>query len=113
MEKGKTLKPQSDTTVFFQALAGCAMAALVMLGVGGTFYNVVAPGGWLAQLLGQREAGGLVALVALLTPGAALWMLRDRIPARSRGRFSELFVYMIATAGGLYVLQLALKGSFH
>ena len=50
---------------------------------------------------------------ALLTAGAALWMLRERIPAASRGRFSELFVYMVATAGGLYILQLALKGSFH
>lgn len=112
MDKGKTLKLQSDTTVFFQTLAGCAIAVLVMLGVGGTFYNVVAPGGWLAQLLGQREAGGLVALVALLTAAAALWMLRDEVPALRRGRFSELFVYMIATAGGLYVLQLALKGFF-
>lgn len=113
MEPGKTLKPQGDTIAFFQMLAGCAVAVLVMLGVGGTFYNFVSPGGWLAQIFGRHAAGGLVALVALATVGAALWMLRERIPAASRGRFSELFVYMVATAGGLYVLQLALKGSFH
>jgi len=112
MEQGKAFKQQSDTIIFFQTLAGCAVAVLVMLGVGGAFYSLVAPSGWLAQLFGRHAAGGLVALVALATVGAALWMLRERIPAASRGRFSELFVYMVATAGGLYILQLALKGNF-
>lgn len=113
MDPEKTLGPQGDTIAFFQMLAGCAVAVLVMLGVGGTFYNVVAPNGWLAQILGWHAAGGLVAMVALATIGATLWMLSERIPAASRGRFSELFVYMVATAGGLYILQLALKGSLH
>jgi len=112
MEAGKTLKPQGDTIAFFQMLAGCAIAVLVMLGVGGAFYNFVAPSGWLAQLFGRHAAGGFVALVALATVGAALWMLRERISPASRGLFSELFVYMVATAGGLYVLQLVLKGNF-
>ena len=109
-EHEEALKPRGDTVVLFETLTGCAIAALVMFGVGGTFYNCVAPGGWLAQLFGRHAAGGLVAMIALLTAGAVLWMMRERIP--DRGRLSELFVYMVAAAGGLYALQLVLKGNF-
>lgn len=111
MEREKAFKQQSDTIIFFQTLAGCAVAVLVMLGVGGAFYSLVAPSGWLAQLFGRHAAGGLVALTGLLAAGAVLWMMREMIPAASRNRFAELFVYMVAAAGGLYVLQLVMKGT--
>jgi hypothetical protein len=32
-------RPVTDSAVFLQALAGSAVAVLVMLGVGGVFYN--------------------------------------------------------------------------
>ena len=58
MHQTVKLKHASDTSVFFQALAGFAIAALVMIGVGGTVYKLIEPGGWFAQLFGRSLAGG-------------------------------------------------------
>ena len=60
------LKHASDTSIFFNSLVGFAVAVLVMLGIGGTVYKLVAPGGWLAQLFGRSIAGGLGAILAFL-----------------------------------------------
>jgi len=97
-------KPLSDLAIFGQALVGFAVATLVMLGVGGTVYHLLAPGGWLA--------GGMAAVLALLVIGACLWLARERIPVRARNRSSELFVYGFAAAGVLYFVELILKGGF-
>jgi F0F1-type ATP synthase assembly protein I len=105
------LKDSGDVSVFFQALAGFAIAALVMLGVGGTVYKALAPEGWMSQLVGSSVAGGLAAVLALCTIGAFAWMTREWTSARRRGRLSELLVYSFAAAGALYVVQLLLKGA--
>jgi len=105
------LKDAGDMTVFFQTLAGFAIAALVMLGVGGTVYKAVAPDGWMAQALGASVAGGLAAALALCGIGVFAWVTREWISARRRGKLSELFVYTFAAAGALYVVQLALRGA--
>ena len=65
--------PTSDTSAFFQAIAGFAVAALVMLGVGGTLYHFVAPGGLLGRVFDRSLAGGLAAILALLIAGAMLY----------------------------------------
>lgn len=104
------LKPVSDTAAFFQALAGFAIAALVMLGVGGTVYHLVAPGGWLAQVFGRSLAGGMAAILAFLIIGVCAWLTRGWISVKSRNRYSELFVYAFAGAGALYVIELLMKG---
>ena len=86
-------KPPSDTAVFFQALAGFAVATLVMIGIGGTVYSL-----------------GMAAVLAFIIAGACIWLVRGRIPARNRDRYSELFVYGFAAAGALYFAELLLKG---
>ena len=100
------LKHVSDTTAFFHALAGFAIAALVMAGVGGTVYNLIAPGGWFAQLLGRSLSGGLAVLLAFFLIGLCAWLTRGWISPRSRNRFSEVFVYVFAAAGAWYALEL-------
>jgi hypothetical protein len=100
------LKPASDTSLFFQSLIGFAIAALVMAGVGGTVYHVVAPGGWLAQLFGRSLAGGMAALLAFMVIGLCAWLTRAWVPISSRNRYSELFVYAFAFAGALYALRM-------
>jgi hypothetical protein len=104
-------KPPSETAVLVNALAGFAVATLVMLGFGGTVYNLVAPGGWLAGVFGRNLAGGMAAVLALILIGASVWLARDWIPAHSRGRYSELFVYGFAAAGAMYLFDLLMKGA--
>ncbi|MEK6243052.1 MAG: hypothetical protein AABM33_01005 [Pseudomonadota bacterium] len=104
------VKPVSDTSAFFQTIAGFVIAALVMLGVGGTVYNLVAPGGWLAHIFGGSLAGGLAAILALLIIGLCAWLTRNWISVGSRNRHSELFVYGFAAAGALYAFQFLTKG---
>ncbi len=103
------LKHVSDTSEFFQALAGFAIAALVMLGVGGTVYNLIAPGGWFAQVFGRSLVGGLAVLLAIMVIGLCAWLTRSWIPVRSRNRYSEVFVYLFAAAGALYSVELLIS----
>ena len=101
-----------DTAAFFQAIAGFAIAVLVMLGVGGTVYNLVAPGGWLAQLFGRSLAGGLAAVLAFMIIGMCAWLARSWVSVVSRNRHSDLFVYGFAAAGACYALEIFSKGGF-
>jgi len=100
------LKQASDTSLLFQSLVGFVIAALVMLGVGGTIYKLVMPDGWIAQLFGRSLAGGLAALFALLMIGVSYWLTRSWISVTSRNLYSELFVYVFAGAGLVYAVQI-------
>jgi hypothetical protein len=99
-------KPLSETAVFFQSLVGFAIAALVMVGFGGTVYKLVAPDGWFAQLLGRSVAGGLAALLAFMVIGLCVWLTRGWVSISGRNRYSALFVYVFAGAGALYAAQM-------
>ncbi len=99
-------KPASDAGVLLQSLVGFGVAALVMIGVGGSVYHLVAPGGWLAQLFGRSVAGGSAALLAFLVIGLCAWLLRAWISITRRNRYSELFVYAFALAGAVYTWKL-------
>jgi hypothetical protein len=104
-------KPASDTSAFFQAVVGFAVAALVMLGVGGTVYHMVAPGGWFAQLFGRSLAGGMAAVLALLIIGLCAWLARVWISVGIRNRHSDLFVYGFAAAGAFYAIEIFARGT--
>ena len=108
MEQAR-LRHDSDTSQFFQALAGFAIAVLVMVGVSGTLYNLIAPGGWFAQLFGRSLAGGLAALLAFMLMGLCAWLTRGWIPAHIRKRYAEVFAYLFAGAGALYAAELIVR----
>jgi len=96
----------SDTSLFFQSLLGFVIAALVMLGVGGTVYHLVSPGGWIAQLFGRSLAGGMAGMLALFFVGLAAWLTRAWTSVTQRNRYSEVFVYAFAAAGLVYAVQM-------
>ena len=106
------LKPMSDAAVLLQMIAGFVIVALVMLGVGGTLYKAMAPGGWLAQFLGGGVAGGFAATLALAAMGLLAWLTREWTSPLQRNRLSELFVYGFAAAGAIYAARLLMDGSF-
>ena len=99
-----------ETAGFLQAIASFAIAVLVMAGFGGTVYKLIAPGGWFALVFGRSLAGGMAALLALLMIGISAWLVRGWIPARQRDLCSELFAYVFAGIGLLYVVELLMKG---
>src|SRR4029079_8658973 len=103
-------KPAGDTSAFFQAIAGFAVAVLVMVGIGGSVYSMVAPGGWLAQVFERSFAGGLAAILALLVIGLCVKLTHKLISAGDRNRYSELFVYCFAAVGAIYAFQYFVKG---
>ena len=105
MGQTRARPPISDTAAFFQAIAGFAVAALVMLGVGGTAYHFVAPGGWLAGLCERSLAGGLAAVLAFLIIGLCVQLARRFIPVGSANRQLELFAYGFAAAGLFYAFE--------
>ncbi len=95
-----------------QMVIGFFLVALVLLGIGGTIYKVIAPDGWVAQAFGRSVSAGVVALGSLLMIGGLAWFSRGWNSPLQRGRYPELFVYGFATAGLLYVAQLFLAGTF-
>jgi hypothetical protein len=105
------LRQASDSGVFFQALAGFAIAVLVMLGVGGTVYKMIVPGGWFAHLFGRSLAGGMAVLVTLAMIGVSIWLMRAWVSITQRNRYSELFVYLFAGVGFVYAVQIFMRGS--
>lgn len=104
------LKHASDSSQFLQAIVGFAVAALVMLGVGGTVYRMIAPGGWMAQLFERSLAGGLAAMLAFALIALCVWLTRSLVSVTGRNRYSELFVYVFAGAGLLYAAEMLMKG---
>lgn len=104
------LSKQASAADLLRALTGLATAGLVMLGVGGTVYHFIAPGGLLARLFSRSAAGGMAVLLAFLLIGVSAWMVRASIPPRERARVSDLLTYAFAVAGLLYVAQLVMKG---
>lgn len=95
-----------------QAFVGLVLVALVLTGIGGTIYKVIAPDGWVAQMFGRSLSAGVATLGSLIMIFGLAWFSRGWSSPRHRNRFSDLLVYSFATAGLLYLAQLWLKGTF-
>ncbi len=95
-----------------QMLIGFFILALVLMGIGGTIYKVIAPDGWIAQAFGRSVSAGVVALGSLIMIAGLAWFSRGWNSPLQRNRYPELFVYGFATAGLLYAAQLLLMGTF-
>ena len=95
-----------------QVLFGFMVVALVMVGIGGTIYKVIAPDGWIAIAFGRNLSAGTAALGSLLVIAALAWFSRGWTSPRTGNRFADLLVYCFASAGIVYLGQLYLKGAF-
>jgi len=94
-----------------QFIAGFFVLALIMLGVGGTIYKLIAPGGWLAQLIGGSLGYLGAAILALVGVALFAWIAQDRITPTRRDKFGDWWVYLCAGVGLIYVVQIAWLGS--
>lgn len=95
-----------------QAGIGFVVVALVLTGIGGTIYKVIAPDGWVAQAFGRSLSAAVATLGSLIMIFGLAWFSRGWSTPRHRNRFSDLLVYTFAAAGLLYLAQLGFKGTF-
>lgn len=107
MEQANT---KFEIPILAQVLAGFAISALVLIGIAGSIYKLVAPEGWVVQAFGTSFGLGAALLAALLGAAAMVWALPGFMPSQ-RARIADVLVYGFAVAGLLYVGQLLVVGS--
>jgi hypothetical protein len=100
------LQSPTDAGVVVRTLLGFALSVLMVLGVAGTVWKLLTPGGWLAQLFGRSVAGGMGAILTFLAIVLCFRLSLSWISLDSRNRFAELPVYAFAGVGSIYALQM-------
>jgi hypothetical protein len=106
------LKLKQEIVGIAQAAVGFVVVVLVLTGIGGTIYKIIAPNGWIALAFGRSLSAGVAALGSLLVVVALSWFSRGWSSPVHRNRASDLLVYGFAVAGFLYLAQFFTKGSF-
>ncbi len=108
--KDTKFRHESDFSASLRELAAFLIAVLVMLGVGGTAFHLLAPGGWLAMLFGRSLAGGIAAVLAFVMIGVSAWLISGSFSVTGGHRYADVFVYLFAAAGVLYVFAMLSGG---
>lgn len=108
MEQANT---KFEIPVLAQVLFGFAISVLVLVGIAGSIYKLVAPEGWVVQAFGQSLSLGAALLAALLGAAALVWALPGFSPGH-RARVADVVVYGFAAAGMLYLGQMLVIGSY-
>jgi len=103
-------KGKLEIPVIAQVAAGFAISALVMIGISGSIYKLIAPQGWVVQAFGHSFGLGAALLAAVLGAAAVVWALPSRMPVQ-RARVADAVVYGFAAAGLLYLGQMLAAGS--
>jgi len=100
---------REESWALAHALIGFGMVILVMIGIAGTIYRVIAPHGWVVEAFNRSLTAGLTTLVVLSAIGAMLWFTNPKTHGK-RNTSIELIVMGIAGAGAIFLLQASLNG---
>jgi hypothetical protein len=84
---------------------------LVLVGIAGSIYRLVAPEGWVVRAFGHGFGLGAALVAALLGAAALVWALPGWMPAQ-RARIADAVVYGFAAAGLIYLGQMLVGGGF-
>lgn len=93
-----------------QAGMGAIVLLLVVTGVAGTIYKIVAPDGWVIGAFQRSPTAGLALIGTLGLVGLFTWLWHGSA-LRRRNTHASLFVYAFATAGFLYVARYWMHGT--
>ena len=104
-------KGKIEVPILAQVLVGFAISVLVLIGISGSIYRLVAPQGWVVQAFGHSFGLGAALLAAVLGAAAVVWAVPGWMPAQ-RARIADAVVYGFAAAGLLYLAQMMAEGSF-
>ncbi len=105
------LRQQKQSGAFFQTLWGFLLSVLVLIGICGTIYKLLAPAGWFASLMGRGFSGGVAAIGLMVAFGVVGWVARTWTTNREQAAAGNLVVYMCAAAGLVYSFQVWSKGA--
>ena len=95
---------KNESVSLLHASAGFAMTVLVMTGIAGTIYKVIAPGGWIAQAFGHSVKAGFSVLVAISVLLAFFYFSRTWTPShKHRNLTANTVVAVFAAVGLLYL----------
>ncbi len=104
---------KNETVSLLQAGAGFLITVLVMTGIAGSIYKVIAPGGWIAQAFGHSVKAGFSVLVALTVLLAFFYFSRTWTPSHKQRNFTaNIVVTVFAVAGFLYLGRFWTTGAF-
>ncbi|MFZ1910217.1 MAG: hypothetical protein WAU52_14160 [Burkholderiales bacterium] len=103
---------KQDYRVLIQTLVGFMVLALVMIGVGGTVYRMIAPEGWLVQLFGTGVTAATAAVLSLLVLAALSWFTGEWVSAYQKNRLADVLIYVFAGAGVVYLAQILMPLRF-
>lgn len=103
---------RQDHRVLIHTLFGFVVLALVMAGVGGTGYRMIAPEGWLVQWFGTGVTAATAAVVLLLVIAMLFWLTREWASAYRKNRVADVLIYVFAGAGVVYVAQILMPLRF-
>ena len=101
-------RSRQEISPLLQGASGVVLLLAMLLGVVGTIYKFVQPGGWLTTFATQGLPGGLTAFAALV----AICALALVVPERHAPWRKNFLIYGFACVGGYYLLQLATRGTF-
>lgn len=107
-----SFRQPKQSAVFFHTLWGFMLTVLVLVGICGTIYKLLAPAGWIASLMGRGFSGGVAAIGLMVVFGVVGWVARTWTTTREQAATANLVVYLCAAAGLVYSFQLWSKGAF-
>ena len=100
-------KQKLELPIAAQVACGFVISALVLVGISGSIYRLVAPQGWFVQAFGHSFGLGAALVAAILGAAALVWALPGWMPSQ-RSRLSDAVVYGFAAAGLIFLGQFAL-----
>ena len=103
-------KSKFEFPVYAQAAAGFAICVLVLVGISGTIYRLIAPQGWFVLAFGHSFGLGAALLAAVVGAAALVWAVPGWIPSQ-RARIADVVVYGFAAAGLIYLGQMLGQGT--
>ena len=106
-----TLRIKQELYSFAQTAFSCLLLSLVLGGIGGTVYKVLAPDGWVSQMFGHSLSAGAAALGAMGLVGGLAWFSRSWGDVRNRTFVADCLVYGFAITGFVYMAQFWSKGT--
>jgi hypothetical protein len=89
---------------------GAVVLILVVTGVAGTVYKIMAPDGWIADAFHRSTTSGLALIGALGVFGLFAWISRGAA-IRGRNQRAAFLVYTFAAAGLVYLARFWIHGT--